>query len=72
MLTSNKNDLGNANRNHIFTVDPGHRGVNHRRVIAIRECNDETTDAGKNAAANKKATAGWSSKLSIFFVLVNF
>lgn len=64
-----KNDLGDANRHNITTVDPGFRDVNLRRELGIRECNDESSDAGKAFSANKEASAKWFSKWSVLFAM---
>lgn len=69
ILIHSKNDLGDANRHNITTVDPGFRDVNLRRELGIRECNDESSDAGKAFSANKEASAKWFSKWSVLFAM---
>lgn len=69
-----KNDLGNDNRNHVFTVeDPksATRPCNLRRVLDSRKCNDQNTDAFKQASANRKEINAWFSKLTTFRLRAN-
>lgn len=61
-LTYVKNDLGHANRNRVFTADPGHRGSHLGLELAVRRCNKDDTDESKQAAANKLVLAKWGSK----------
>lgn len=62
VLIGDQNDLGKDNRDRIFSTDPGHRGVNLRRVFAVRDCNDENSEASQRAHANRVEIAGWFSE----------